>query len=151
MIDSIAYAFDKIDQTLNPPPQVVAQMPAWEQGLMRFDQFLLAVYVPEDGAALSTGSRVTQLAPNDVVIGFTQDGRILGQSTLGTDFSTAMSHEQLAQQLGILQSPGVLSQGAEAFTLWNENGQIMIRGSGNFNPTVTTQTETLLQGLFQAQ
>lgn len=97
----------------------------------------------------AAGGSITTLGENDVVIGFVQNGQIIGQSSLGSDFATALSHEQLASQLGILESPGVLSDGAEAFTVWSENGQIMIRGSNNFVPTVSPTTQTILQQLFR--
>jgi RHS repeat-associated protein len=97
----------------------------------------------------AAGGTVTTLGENDVVIGFVQNGQIIGQSTLGSDFATALSHEQLASQLGILESPGVLSEGAEAFTVWSENGQIMIRGSNNFVPTLSPLTQTILQQSFR--
>jgi hypothetical protein len=83
------------------------------------------------------------------VIGFVQNGKVIGQATLGDDFSTALSHEQLANQIGVLESPGVLSDGVEAFTVVKQDGQIFIRGSNNFVPTVSPQTQAYLQSLFK--
>jgi hypothetical protein len=78
-----------------------------------------------------------------------QDGQVLKQVPYPENPMLAPSHEQIAQQIGVWQGPGQLSEGVEAFTVWNENGQIMIRGSGNFNPTVSPATQSALQQIFQ--
>ena len=102
------------------------------------------------GATTATAtSAATVLGENDIVIGFVQNGQIIAQETLGDDAATAMSHEQLAIQNGVLQSPGVLNDGVEAFTVVKQNGQILIRGSNNFNPAVSPGTQALLQQAFQ--
>jgi hypothetical protein len=60
----------------------------------------------------------------------------------------APSHEQIAKELGVWQGPGQLSPGVQAFTVWNENRQILIRGSGNFNPIISSANQALLQKIF---
>jgi RHS repeat-associated protein len=100
-------------------------------------------------AAETTAPAITQLGENDVVVGMMQDGQVLKQVPYPENPMLAPSHEQIAQQIGVWQGPGQLSEGVEAFTVWNENGQIMIRGSGNFNPTVSPATQSALQQIFQ--
>ena len=92
---------------------------------------------------------ITALNDNDVVVGLVRNGQIIAQFQYGEDFSLAMSHEQLAAQAGVLAARGVLSEGVEAFTVAKQGGQILVRGSNNFVPTVTQATETLLKQRFQ--
>ena len=65
------------------------------------------------------------------------------------NFVTAISHEKLASQLGVLAGRGKLADGVEAFTAFTQNGQILIRGSNNFDPNVTEATSKLLREKFQ--
>jgi len=102
-----------------------------------------------DSLETASFSAATVLGENDIVIGFVQNGRVIGQSTLGSDFSTAMSHERLASQIGVLESRGVLSEGVDAFTVVKQNGQVFIRGSNNFVPEVSQETRAYLQSLFK--
>ena len=101
------------------------------------------------GALLAGGATTTVLGESDKVIGFVQNGKVIGQSTLGDDFATAMSHERFATQLGVYEGPGALSGGTEAFTVVKQSGKILIRGSNNFEPTLSPQTQAYLQSLFK--
>lgn len=94
-------------------------------------------------------NEITKLKDLDVVVGFAKDGKILGQFKQGSDFATAMSHEKLAGQLGLLNTEGKLKEGVEAFTIVKQNGKIGVYGSGNFVSTVTAGTEKLLKEKFQ--
>lgn len=40
-------------------------------------------------------------------------------------------------------------QGVEAFTVFKQGGTVFIRGSNNFNPTVSQATQELLSSLFK--
>jgi hypothetical protein len=96
-----------------------------------------------------TANAASKLRDLDVVVGFVKEGKILGQFKQGSDFATAMSHEKLAGQLGLLNSEGKLREGVEAFTVAKQNGKIGVYGSGNFVPTVTASTGKLLKEKFQ--
>jgi hypothetical protein len=49
----------------------------------------------------------------------------------------------------VIDKEGKLAEGAKAFTLFIQNGQIGVRGFGNFVPTITAATEKLLREKFQ--
>jgi len=99
--------------------------------------------------AQAANTAATTLNENDVVVGLAKDGQILKQAAYPDNPALAPSHEQLAQSAGVLQENGQLSDGVEAFTVWKENGAIQVRGSGNFNPTVSPSTEALLRQTFK--
>ena len=105
--------------------------------------------VPPVIATSARMAGVTTLNEGDVVVGMIKDGQILKQVPYGENPMLAPSHEQIAQQIGVWQGPSQLSKGVEAFTVWKENGQVMIRGSGNFNPTVSQQTQVILRQQFR--
>jgi len=96
-----------------------------------------------------TANKPTTLQELDVVIGFVKEGKILAQFKARSDYASLMSHQQLAEKLGILTDQGKLAEGVEAFTVFKQHGQIAVRGSGNFAPTVSPKTEKLLKQLFQ--
>jgi hypothetical protein len=97
----------------------------------------------------STVVRPQLLENGDAVIGLIKEGKIINQFKHGGDFSVARSHPSLAEETGALLENGKLAPGIEAFTVWKEGGRIYVRGSNNFVPTVTSETEALLKTLFQ--
>ena len=94
-------------------------------------------------------NQVEKLKDLDILVGFVKDGKILGQVKLSDDVASAMSHEKLASQLGVLTGKGKLAEDVEAFTAVKQKGQVLIRGSNNFDPNVTEATAALLKEKFQ--
>lgn len=99
--------------------------------------------------ASNNAAAVTKLADNDVVVGMVKDGKIITSASYGSNPMMAPSHSGLAKQAGVYVDKGVLSEGTEAFTVIKADGEIIIRGSNNFNVQVSAETEALLRNGFK--
>ena len=77
-------------------------------------------------ASTATAATAIEIADGGILIGIVKGGQVV-KSAL-----PVASHAQLAQEAGLLVEPGVLAEGAEAFTVIKEGGKLIIYGSNNF-------------------
>ena len=103
---------------------------------------LAAADVATVDAASATGA--IALNEGEVIIGIVKGGQIIKYSLPNT------SHAFLANQAGLLAADGqTLIQGAQAFTLVKEGGEIFVTGSINFNRSVTQEAITAVKSAFK--
>jgi RHS repeat-associated protein len=87
-----------------------------------------------------------QLADNQAVMGIIQNGQIIG---LGNPVAEdGLSHLQMAQQLGIDTTGGVLPQGVEGFLVQKINGAVGISGGGISDFVLSPSAEASIQSFF---
>ena len=103
---------------------------------------LAAADVATVDAVSATGA--IALNEGEVIIGIVKGGQIIKYSLPNT------SHAFLANQAGVLAADGqTLIQGAQAFTLVKESGEIFVTGSINFNRSVTQEAITAVKSAFK--
>ena len=92
-----------------------------------------------------------RVPPGQGRIGFIENGRILADHAMGDgDFllGTGIQHSDLAAQYGLLDAAGNLKPGVEAFSIYNNSGDLIISGSGGFNGQVSPAAEAALRKIF---
>ncbi len=111
------------------------------------NQYLLMAAGEAGGAALGAGFRLLSASENASTAvrlgkGIVCDNKVVAHAPI----EALTSHEQMAMQTGTLLrapeagTPGLLVQGAEAFTYSAQGSQVFVTGSANFSMNVSRNT-----------
>jgi hypothetical protein len=93
-----------------------------------------------------------RVPPGQGRIGFIdENGRIVAERVMGDGdylLGKGVTHSQLAAENGLIDAAGNLKPGIEAFSIYNNSGELIISGSGDFNAAVSAGAEARLRRIF---